>query len=88
MPKKAKPNYDREVILAPKGLMRQKVKLSQVVIPDLWHVYEALRKHPDFKNAYLGVNENGKPMKVADAVLTAFNLLRDFKANLAGDTEA
>lgn len=87
MAKKAKPNYDREVILAPKGLNRKVVKLKDVVIPDLWHVYAALKEHPGFKNAYLGMDENGKRMKVADAVLRCWDLARDFKLNLAGDTE-
>lgn len=80
-------NYDRKVVLSPKGTNRREVALKDIHIPDLWHVYLALKDDPYFSDKVLGVYEDGSPKSVADAVLECWHLTKDLYANLAGDVE-
>lgn len=81
-------NYDRTVILSPKGTNRREVRLKDIQIPDLWHLYLALSEDTYFANMRLGVREDGSPKSVADAVLDCWHLTKDLYLNLAGDVDA
>ena len=67
------PNYNREVILNPKGDNRRTVTLNDISIPDLFNASLLLHKQ--------GYHE------ISDQVLECWQLAHDLKLNLAGDTK-
>lgn len=61
------------IVRAPKGTGRHEIPLSDIQVPDLWHIGWWLK-------------ENGKP-QAGDAVLECWSLCHDLLANLKGDIE-
>lgn len=57
-----------KVILAPNGAARHEVELSEIEVPDLWHIASALR-------------DEHKP-RAANAVLECWHLAQDLIWNL------
>ena len=66
-------DYSTTVILSPGGTAREEVKLSDIHIPDLWHLGQGLIKD--------GRKRSG------ENVLTVWHLAHDLKRNLAEDTD-
>jgi hypothetical protein len=89
----AKSDYERKVVLCPRGKDRREVTINEITVPDLWHDYESLIKCADWldgelmnptKNTLISDRANVL-RRIAERVKETWHLALDMKKNLAGD---